>query len=460
MSVTLAGADAPPVPASSASPRPALPALALLDAPRPSTRGPVLGGLLAIGVFVGAFAAWGVLAPLSEAAIAPGVIKAEGNRRTVQHLEGGIVREILARDGDAVTAGQVLMRLDEVSSNSSLEALRATRWALLAQDARLAAEMAGAQDVAFHPTMLAAPDPRAQEAVTGQRILFASRLASFNSQMQLLESRLAQHEATITSARAQVVAQRRQLELLRREETDVADLVRQGLERRPRLLALQRQGAAVEGNLLDLTGQVERAQAQIAETRAEMRRTRDQRLAEAGTEAREVRQRLLETDERLRAAEDVASRREIVAPEDGTVLSSRFFNVGAVVRAGEPVLELVPARDRLVAEVRVSPTDIDTVHTGLTAEVRLPAFKQRVIPYLHGQVTFVGGDVNQDAGTNTPPYYRARVEIPEEQLRGLQGVELRAGMPVETMIKVGERSFFRYMVQPLLDSFNRAFREQ
>ncbi|UFN51094.1 HlyD family type I secretion periplasmic adaptor subunit [Roseomonas sp. OT10] len=431
----------------------------VLDLPRPRTRWPVLAGLLSIGLFFGGFAAWSFLAPLSESAVAPGVIKAEGSRRAVQHLEGGIVREILARDGDTVKAGQVLMRLDDIQAGSTLESLRGARWSLLAQDARLAAELAGKPDIAFPADIMATDDARAQEAMTGQRILFTTRNANLTSQLQVLEARLVQHEATIASARAQITSQQRQIVLLRREENDVQGLLRQGLERMPRLLALQRQIASNEGALQDLMGQVERAQGQIAETQHELQRVRDQRLQEVSTEAREVRSKLLDADERLRAATDVATRREIVAPEDGTVLSSKFFNPGAVVRPGDMVLELVPSHDRLIAEVKVSPGDIDVVHTGLQAEVRLPAFKQRLVPYLHGHVTFVGGDVNADQQRGIE-FYRAQILIDQEQLAALEGVQLRAGMPVEAHIQIGERSFFRYMMQPVIDSFHRAFHEQ
>ncbi len=430
----------------------------VLDLPRPRTRGPVLMGMLGILGFFGSFAAWSAFAPLSEAAIAPGVIKSEGNRRAVQHLEGGIIREILARDGDEVRRGQVLMRLDDIQADTSVESLRGSRWALGAQDARLAAEMAGASAVAFPANLLESDDARAREAMTGQQILFASRIATLNSQRQVLEARLVQHEATITSARAQVGSQRRQLDLLRREEADVGVLVRQGLERMPRLLGLQRQVASTEGNLLDLVGQIDRAQSQIVETQRELQRVRDQRLQEVSTEAREVRSKLMEVDERLRAAQDVATRREILSPADGTVLGSKFFNPGAVVRAGDTVMEIVPSRDRLIAEVHVSPSDIDVVYVGLQAEVRLPAFKQRLVPFLDGHVVFVGSDVTQDPQRGLE-FYRAQISIDEGQLRALDGVALRAGMPVEAQIKIGERSFFRYMMQPVIDSFHRAFRE-
>jgi HlyD family type I secretion membrane fusion protein len=439
--------------------RPAPVALPVLDLPRPRTRGPLLLGVAALLVFVGGFGAFSVLVPLSEAAIAPGTIKAEGSRRSIAHLEGGIVRDILVRDGDQVRAGQPLLRLDDVQAMTGRESARAQRWALLAQDSRIAAEIAGAPAIAFPPDLIATDDPRAREAMDGQRVLFASRQASLRSQLQMLEQRILQFQSQGASAEAQIGSQRRQLALLQREENDVQALVRQGLERFPRLLALQRQVASADGTIADLSAQIERARAQVAEAQFQIRQVMDQRLQEASTEGREVRSKLNEAEERLRAASDVSARREILAPEDGTVLNARFFNPGAVVRAGEPVMELVPARDKLIAEVRVAPTDIDSVHPGLQAEIRLPAFKQRLVPFLNGEVTVVAGDVTTEERTGHE-YYRVRVSIDEGQLARLENVTLRAGMPVEAQIQVGERSFLRYMIQPLIDSFHRAFREQ
>jgi len=431
----------------------------LLDAPRPRTRGIMIFGLLATILFVGGFSAWSFLAPLAEAAIAPGQIRSEGNRRTIQHLEGGIVREILARDGDKVKAGQVLMRLDDLQSDVGLETAQAQRWALMAQDARLAAEAAGASEITFPEDLRNSNDPRALEAMTGQRTLFAARQMSLTSQLQVLEARIAQHDATATSAEGQIDSQRRQLALIKREAQDVETLVRQGLERMPRLLGLQRNMASLEGNMVDLQGQVERAKASAEEARNQMRQIRDQRMAEINTEARDVRNKLNETEEKLRAARDTRTRRDITAPEDGTIIASRFFNEGAVVRPGEAVMELVPATDRLVAEVQLSPSDIDVVYPGLESEIRLPAFKQRLVPYLHGHVTYVASDVTTDERTHAS-YYRVQIVVDEDQLRRLENVELRAGMPVEAQIQIGSRSFFRYMVQPVIDSFHRAFHEQ
>ncbi|MBU8537951.1 HlyD family type I secretion periplasmic adaptor subunit [Falsiroseomonas tokyonensis] len=458
-----------PVPAiTGLAPRPAAPPPALwqppepdsiLDAQRPRTAVAMWLGYLIVGIFVIGLGVWASLVPLAEAAIAPGVLKVEGTRRTIQHFEGGIVREILVRDGDVVTAGQVLMRLDQPQAAQQTETLRSQRWALLAQDARLEAELARAPSITFPPDLLASREPRAEEVITGQRALFQARSLALESQVQVLRARIDQHRATIASAEGQMDAQRRMLVLLRAEESNTAQLLRQGLARLPQLLALQRQVASVEGNVTDIANQMVRSRAQIEEAEREIERIETGRTQEASTELREVRLRLSETEERLRAAENVSTRLEIVAPENGTVLNLRVFTVGAVVRAGDPVMDLVPAEDRLVAEVHVQPNDIDVIHDGLQAEIRLPAFKQRLVPYLHGHVTFVASDVTEDERRGLS-YYRVQILLDESQIQAVEGLTLRAGMAVEAQIRTGERTFARYMMQPLIDSFHRAFREQ
>jgi HlyD family secretion protein len=325
---------------------------------RPRTRGTILFGFGVMALFFGTFAAWSILAPLSEAAIAPGMIKVEGTRRTVQHLEGGVVREILVRDGDRVQVGQVLMRLDDIRAGADLEALRSQRWSLLAQDARLSAELDDRASIAFPAELSAMVEPRAMDAMAGQRSVFEARRASLASQVAVQEARIGQQEAVSAGAIGQIRAQRQQLELIRREEELTRILYQQGLQRLPTLLALQRTAAALEGQAEDLQATIERARQTIAEAQSTIASIHSQRRQEAASEQREVRIRLAEVEERLRAAQDVAVRRDILAPEAGIVLNLRLFNMGAVVRPGDPVMDIVPLQDRLVAEVHLQPFDI------------------------------------------------------------------------------------------------------
>lgn len=454
-------APAPATPPAVRGPRPAidLPFDPLLDAKRPRTRGAVIFGLIVMIGFFGGFMAWATLAPLAEAAIAPGVIKVEGTRRTLAHLEGGIVQEILVRDGTRVEAGQVVMRLDDVQSGATLEGLRAQRFALMAQEARLAAEAARENQITFPPELATSSNPRAIEAMTGQIALFDARRTSLLSQMAVMETREGQQSAAIAGAQGQLVATRRQLELIRQEEVMRRGLVNQGLARLPELLALQRGLHGLEGQIVDLQGQIDRAQASIAEARSTMRQMTDQRMQEVNTDARDVAARLADVEERMRAAADVSNRREVLAPEAGTIVNLRTFTVGAAIRPGDPIMDLIPARDQLVAEVNVQPNDIDVVYPGLQAEVRLPAFKQRLVPYLHGHVTFLAADVTTDPQTRQS-YYRAYIAIDQDQLARLPSVFLVPGMPVEGHIQTGRRSFWRYMTQPVRDSLARAFHEQ
>ena len=301
--------------------------------------------------------------------------------------------------------------------------------------------------------------PRAQDAIAGQTAVFEARRAALVSQVSVQEARIGQQDAITAGATGQLRAQQQQLVLIRQEEAMTRTLVQQGLQRLPTLLALQRTAAALEGQGVDLQGQLDRARESIAEARGTIASIVGQRRQEVAAERREIRVRLAEVEERLRAARDIAVRRDIVAPEDGTILNLRLFTVGAVVRPGDPVMDLVPLQDRLVAEVNVQPFDIDVVHVGLQAEIRLPAFKQRLVPFLHGHVTFVAQDVTMDDRTRAT-YYRAQIQIDPEQLARLQGVQLVPGMPVEAMIQIGQRSFLRYITQPIRDSFTRAFREQ
>lgn len=445
-------------------PHPLLPP-AWIDPPHPPTRGIALLGLISMAIFVSGFTAWSVFAPLAEAAIAEGVISVEGEHRIIANQEGGSVLELLVRDGDRVRAGQVLIRMNDAQAGAAAETAKAQRWTLLAQLARLDAETAGDGKIRFAPELLAAASGhgldavRAVNAMAVQRALFEARTVSLTSQMSVLQDRINQQLAVISSAERQQRATEQQLDLIQREIDVKQALLSSGLARLSELLQLQRSQAALNGTSGDLAGQIQRAQATIAESRSSMQQTRDQRLQDVSDDRRDARSKLNDAEDNLRTAQDIAVRRDIVAPEDGTVLNMKVFNVGAVVKPGDPVMELVPIHDRLVAEVNLSPNDIDVVYPGLDAHIRLPAFKQRLVPSIDGRVIFVASDVTTDEKTKTE-YYKTKILIDRDQLDRLPNIRLTPGMPVEATVQLGERTLFQYLTQPIRDSFHRAFIEQ
>jgi HlyD family secretion protein len=420
-------------------------------------------GSIAIALFLLGFGAWAALAPLASAAVAQGQLKFEGNRRVVQNLEGGVIREILVQDGSLVEAGQVLLRLHDEQTGASAELLSALLDSQRALRARLLAEALGAEAIDFPPELRARRgQPRVAEMLDGQEAIFRQRRRTLDAQSGILRRRIGQLGEEIGSYEAIARSQEDQLVLIREEASVVEALLRQGFERKPRLLALQRQAAALQGSRDQQRSLVARAEQGIGETEMQLRQLVEAFQRDVITELRDVEARIVDAGERQRAASDIQARREIAAPAGGMVMNLRFTTVGGVVRPGEPILEIAPAKDRLVVEISIQPQDIDVVGLGQRAEVRLTAFRQRVVPQLQGHVVYVAGDAV--AGErNAPPAYRVHVAIDPEQLDKLRratGVAPTPGMPAEVLIFAGERTFLDYMVRPLLDSFRRAFREQ
>jgi HlyD family type I secretion membrane fusion protein len=426
----------------------------------PRLGGLILAGLLAIALFFGGLGGWAALAPLASAAVAPGTVTVESNRKTVQHLDGGIISELLVRNGDRVAQGQVLLRLEDVESRAQYELLNGQRLALLAQQARLIAERDGLEDLPLPPDLASAgTDPQVAELLAAQRRILASRNQVAEGQAAVLEQRIGQFEAEIQSLQSQAESGEAQLRLISEEMKGVAELVRKGLEKKPRLLTLQREAARLEGMQGDYRGRITRARQGIAETRMEMLGLKQERDAETVAELREVEVDLADVSERLRIAEARLNRTEIVAPQDGLVLNLRYFTTGGVIEPGAPILDLVPETETLVVDAQLEPVNIDEVHAGLAAQVRLTAFKQRSTPVLAGTVTQVSADALSDERTGRR-YYAARVEIPRSELDRLGQAKLYPGMPVDVMIQTGRRTALDYLMSPVSESFAHAFREQ
>lgn len=413
----------------------------------PIERGPLLTGVAIIGaVFLG-FGTWAGTAPLSSAAIAPGEVRADSHRKTLKHLEGGVIDHILARNGQHVAAGQVLVRLNPAKARSELAQLRRERDTLLARQARLEAERTGAATFAPPPGQSSADPVVAAE----KQVLVTTRQAIRSQQAVLARARDAARVEE-GAARAALAALDRQRELVRADMEAVAPLVAKGLERRPRLRALEREAVKVDSERAQARSRIAKARQDHVTAGLQMDDVASQREAQAATELQEVNARLADLAQRLPAAEDVLRRTDITAPVAGVVTELRHFTPGAVLSPGEAVLDLVPEGDQLVINARVQPQDIDQVHPGLSAEIRLPAFHQRRMPPLEGTVVDVSADtlVQDDTGQ---PYYAATVRV------DARGLPLLPGMPAETLILTGRRTALQYMLEPVTDGFRRAFRE-
>jgi HlyD family secretion protein len=422
----------------------------------------VLAGMALIGIFVIGFGAWATLAPLESAAIAMGTIVSESSRKTVQHLEGGIVREILVHDGDWVRAGQVLVRIDDTKARTSLEALEGQLWDARAREARLSAERDELPAIAFPQDLVAASAtaPALAAALAGQQKIFETRRSLQDSKVAVLHERIQQVHEEIDGHEAEVEALHKRSALLQEELRTTRDLVAKGLDRKPHLLELERDDAEMEGKAGDTVAQIAKARQSIAESEVDILSLENDRQKEVADELRETEKKRQQLEDETQAAADVLARTEVKAPESGIVTDLRVHTPGGVVAAGEALLDLVPDADRLVVEVQVRPEDIDRVHEGLPGQVRLLPYKQRRTPLLPATVTYVSADRLVDKHTNQP-YFSARLRVDEAALGALGGaVKMVPGMPAEAMIKTGTTTVAIYALSPILDSFHRAFREK
>ena len=425
-------------------------------------RAPLICGTVIIATFAGVFGVWAALAPLAGGAVASGVISPEGSKRTIQHLEGGILAAILVRDGDVVAKGQPLVVFEDVKARSRVQMLNAQRHAHQANLARLAAEDAGAPAIDFPQALRAreATDARVAELLASQRQLFRTRRERLAAEKDMLRERIDQIAEEIRGLEAQVMSASRQLEIIAEEIEDKAGLVRRNLMPKPELLALRRIEAGILGDRGDFEARIARAKQEISEAELRLVTLAAERAAENAEERDRRLSELAEIEEQLAEGEDVLERTVITAPVAGTVHDLRYKTVGGVVSPSDEIMRIVPAEDELLIEARVSPNDIDVVEAGMTAEVQLSAFSNRTTPRITGVVRSVAADRTVDEGTGQA-FYLARVEVDRAALAERLGdsAELVPGMPAQVLIVATERTLLNYLVKPLMDAFQRSFRE-
>jgi HlyD family secretion protein len=417
------------------------------------------GNLLIFGFVLG-LGTWSTFAPLESAAIASGTMESESSRKTIQHLEGGLIKEILVTDGDVVNAGQALIRLDNTKPRAELQSLRGQFWDATAREARLHAEQQGFGDVSFPEELKTAQknDETVTAILAGQQSIFETRRQVFQSQLVVIRERMAQVDEEIVGLKAQEIAATKRSEIVREEAATVTVLVNKGFERRPRLLSLEREMADIDGRRGETAAQISRAAQVISESQATLLKLQSDRQNEIAQSLRDTQNQIFQLKERLQAANDQLRRTEVKAPEDGVVTDLRIHTPGGVVGVGEPLMDIVPRHDRLVVAARVKPEDIDVVRIGLRADVQLLAYNQRRVPRIKGVVTHVSADRLLDKRTDEP-YYAAKISVEDGRLAGLDGVEIIPGMATRVFIMTGRSTVALYALRPLLDSFSSAFRE-
>lgn len=442
----------------------ALPVIDVVTEPAdegPKLRATVITGVVVVAAFVAMAAGWSLLARLDSAVVAQGVVIADSHRKTVQHLEGGILRELLVKEGDPVRAGQPVALLDATQSDAQLGQLVGQFNAVQARISRLRAEQAGSRMLALPPTLVeqARADRAIEDTLVAQTRLFEARWRAQDSAAAVVRKRIAQFQEEIVSGNALLQSLTTRLASIEDELRGARHLASQGFERRTRVMDLERNSAELRGKQGEMRAGIARAEQAIAGAEIEIANLMDTRLADVARELQEA--QVLEADlaDRIRAARDIRQRREILSPQDGTVTDIRLVTLGGVIGPGQPLMDIVPTDDELIVEARVMPQDIDAIHVGQPTQVRLTAYKRAIAPTVAGTLFYVSADMMQDQ-RNGDRYFVARSRVTKESIAEWKGVRLNPGMPAEMLVVTGERRAIDYLVQPLFERFNRGMREE
>lgn len=417
-------------------------------------------GLLMLLIGFGGFIGWAATAPIDSAAVAPGVVTVEGSRKTIQHLDGGVVDAIYVREGDHVERGQLMLRLDDREARAQLEMVRGQLIAFTAEQARLIAERDDLDEPNFDVGVLAEDqaDPRVQAAIIGQQRLFDTRRDSLEGEIGVLEQRIAERRERIAGLEATLETHERRIGLYQEEIDALASLYDRQLGDMGRLREIERQQAELLGERAEQRSQLASARVQIDETKLEIAQVRLRFISEVVTRLRDVEVELADLSEQLRALAARVERTQISAPSTGAVVDLQMHTIGGVIKPGDKVLDIIPDGEPLLIEAQVNPNDIDQVFPGLEADVRFTAFNTSTTPTVLGTVLTVSADRVLDPNSDVP-YYLARIQVKPEEMAELSELTLLPGMAATVMIKTGQRTFFEYLIRPITDRLATAFRE-
>jgi HlyD family secretion protein len=424
-------------------------------------RGYLLAGVAVSALLIGGIGGWASTTEIAGAVVASGSLVVESSVKKVQHPTGGVVGELRVRDGDHVAAGDVLVRLDETQTRSNLAIVTSALDELAARGARDEAERDGVGEVSFPPDLVAraAGDPIVARLVIGEARLFRTRLESRTGQKSQLRERIGQLAEERRGLEGQAKAKEREITLIGQELEGVRELWRKNLIQLPRLTALERDAARIEGELGQLKAQIAQVKGKTAETELQILQIDQDLRTEVAKDLAEIRGKTSELREKKVAAEDQLKRIDIRAPQNGTVHQLSVHTIGGVVTPSEPIMLIVPDSDALTAEVKIQPQDIDQLRVGQVAQLRFPAFNQRTTPEFTGFVKSVSADTSQDQKTGAT-FYTVRMALPEVEIAKAGDLRLVPGMPVETFIRTADRTVISYLTKPLADQVAKAWREK
>jgi epimerase transport system membrane fusion protein len=407
---------------------------------------------------VGILGTWSYLAPIDSAASASGFVTVKSHSKTIQHLDGGIVKELIAKDGDIVSEGDILLTLDGSEIKAQLEILRGQQITFAAQVARLTAERDRLGLVSYPKEVQNLSDARVVEAQQSENQIFNARKNAHEGEVSVLNQRISQLNSRIQGLQGQKTSKQELKASYTEEAKDLRELLAEGFADKQRLRDLERSLSASTGEIASLSSEIASSEMQIGETRLQILQIQKQFQEEVANKLSEVQAQLYDINQRLTATVDKVNRIQIKAPSAGRVMGLSIHNVGGVITPGRPILDIVPQGEELIIDARVSPMDIDRVHVGLVAEVRFSAFKQALTPKMMGKLTILSADKLTDERTGAP-YYSAKIELTPDSYVKLGNMELLPGMPADVLINTGERTVFEYLMQPITNAFARAFIE-
>lgn len=406
---------------------------------------------------------FGTLIPVESAAIAKAHVVVLSNRKTIQHLEGGIVRQLLVKDGDRVKIGQALLELSDVASKASRSILQSQLYAEQATEARLIALRDGQPAITFSGDFLALTksDVELKKMVDEQTALFTNQRQSYIDKVKTLKLKTEQIRDEIAGLKSQVSSAASQTNFIDDEIKTVREMVRKGLAPKPRLLSLQRERERLIGDKGQYTASIAKSSQAMNEIDVQLLNLANEFQTQTADDLKNTHGKVLDLQEKLRAASDVVTRTVITSPTEGIITGLKFHTEGGVIAPGTAILDIIPQNEQLVLEAKINPLDIDVVTSGLEARIIFSAYKSRNLPQLHGKVTKVSADsFTESQAMGDMSYYKAQITVdPKELTRVASTIKLYPGMPVEVYIKTGSRSFLGYLFAPLTDSLRKAFKE-